>query len=202
MTAYAGNYTKSVADIPDISLDFAQVLGSDTILSATWSVSPSGLTAGSIINTSTTTSARLTGGAANTEYVITVTVSTASGAKYQQPLLILVDGLLTSQQLADLQGDLGIGNDQAVFTDGDLNRLYVRAGNDHDKTIVLALRQMLADASKLHDYSAGSTSESLSQVRANLEKLLTRWENIAGMGSGGRLRSGKIALGIDEPYPS
>jgi hypothetical protein len=84
---------------------------------------------------------------------------------------------LTPQQLQDLQDDSGIGSDQAVFTDSELDRIWERvsgASSDterHEAALYLIYRQLLGSANKLHDYTAGATSEKLSQVRANLKQM-------------------------------
>ena len=66
---------------------------------------------------------------------------------------------LSAAQLGDIQGDLGIGSDGAVFTDSELHRLYTRADSDYELTVVYALEQLMVDAAKLNDYTAGSSSE-------------------------------------------
>jgi len=84
---------------------------------------------------------------------------------------------LSSDQLTDFRGD--IGDDGTVFTDDELNRLYTRSGSVYSEAVVLAIRQLLASAVKLHDYRIAQSAESMSQVYDHLEKLLDRWEKIA-----------------------
>lgn len=86
---------------------------------------------------------------------------------------------LSAAQLADFQGDIGIGSDEAVFTDAELNRLYTRADSDYNKAVVLAIRQMLASAVKLNDYRIAQSSESRSQIYKQLKDMLTYWESVA-----------------------
>ncbi len=84
---------------------------------------------------------------------------------------------LDADQLTDLRAD--IGDDGTVFSDAELHRLYTRAGSDYDKAVVLAFRQILANATKLHDYRIAQSGESLSQVYRNVKDLLVHWESIA-----------------------
>jgi hypothetical protein len=86
---------------------------------------------------------------------------------------------LTSSQLSDLRADLG-DVPTTTFTDDELNRLYTRAESDYIQTIVLALRQMLANANKFHDYTAGEDKVTKSQVRAHLKDTLLYYEGKSG----------------------
>ncbi len=79
---------------------------------------------------------------------------------------------LTADQLADLQSDLGISDDEAVFTDTELNRLFTRAGSDYAMTVVFALRQLMVDKAKLGD-----------QIFAHLQELYAVWAAEAGGGA-------------------
>jgi hypothetical protein len=82
---------------------------------------------------------------------------------------------LTITQLDDLRADLGV--DSTVFTDAELNRLWERtsgAANTairYEATLGLAARQLMMSATRLHDYTAGQTSEKLSQVFDHLRKI-------------------------------
>lgn len=82
---------------------------------------------------------------------------------------------LTATQLADFRADIGDAT-ATVFTDIELNRLYERASENYAQAIVLALRQLLANAAKLHDYRLAQSTESLSQVFSNVKQLLQYWE--------------------------
>ena len=74
---------------------------------------------------------------------------------------------------ADLRADLGI-QDETVFTDAELDRLYERAGGDYDRVVYLARRQLLANAAKFMDYTAGQTKVQRSQVFEHLSRLVDR----------------------------
>jgi hypothetical protein len=81
---------------------------------------------------------------------------------------------MTSTQLSDIRGD--IGDDGTVFTDAELNRLYTRASSSYDKTVVLALRQIMANAAKLYNYKIAQSSESKAAVFSHAKALLEYWE--------------------------
>jgi hypothetical protein len=110
---------------------------------------------------------------------------------------------LTLTQRTDLQQDLGITASQAVFTDAQLDRLYERAGSVYELTVCLALDQLLMDAAKLNDYTAGASSEKKSQVFAQLQAMRKVWGlrasavGAAGMGYGS-LSGGVIDLDFME----
>ncbi len=103
---------------------------------------------------------------------------------------------LSANLLGDLQGDIGISNDQSVFTDTELERLYTRAEYNQDLTVYYAFRQLLANANKFYDYSAGMTSEKRSQIRSNLKDSVEMWEKES------RINDNQVeSLGLTEiPY--
>ena len=104
---------------------------------------------------------------------------------------------LDSDQLSDIQADLGISDDEAVFTDDELNRLYTRAGSDYDKSMVYAIDQLMMDAAKFNDYKAGSSTESKSQVFDHLKAMRQVWGARAGM-LYGALDAGVVDLDFQE----
>lgn len=89
---------------------------------------------------------------------------------------------LTTDELNDIRLDVGIPADnQTVFTDAELQRLWVRV-ETASSTLArqnavrgLALWQLLASAAKLHDYTLVSTEEKESQVFKNLLELYKRF---------------------------
>jgi len=83
---------------------------------------------------------------------------------------------LSSDQLTDLQADIGITTDESVFTDAELNRLYTRADSDYNTAVYLALRQLMANAVKFHDYTAGQTSVKKSQIFDHLKEQVDFWQ--------------------------
>lgn len=91
--------------------------------------------------------------------------------------------MATETQRADLRADLGLADDETVFTDAELDRLYVRSEARYTATDsieayarVLACKQLRAKAANLTDYSQNDTSEKLSQIFANLSKMQLGFE--------------------------
>lgn len=84
---------------------------------------------------------------------------------------------LTVPQQADIRADLAIAaEDQTVFTDINFNRLFVRAGEDYNTTVKLALWQLLMDTAKFNDYTAGQTRERKDQIFTHMKSLYNLWE--------------------------
>ena len=106
---------------------------------------------------------------------------------------------LTVTQLADFQADLGISDDEAVFTDAALNRLYARAGDNYELGVAYALRQLWTNAIRFNDYTAGYTAEKKSQVREGLKEAYDDWMEKAGYGAP-PVVAGTIEQDLIEPY--
>lgn len=81
--------------------------------------------------------------------------------------------MLTRNQIEDFRAD--IGDSKCVFTDIEIQRLYERAGT-YAGAVLLALDQLLANASKFSDYTANESSEKKSQVFDQLMKLRGVWQ--------------------------
>ncbi len=86
---------------------------------------------------------------------------------------------LTAEQRADMQADLGISTDEAVFTDEELDRLYERAEGDYNLAVYFGYRQLLAQANKFHDYTAGMTKVQRQQMRQNIAESMAFWKEEA-----------------------
>lgn len=84
---------------------------------------------------------------------------------------------LTATQLADMQGDLGIDNSEAVFTDEELQRLYDRAADDYALAVYYGWRQLFAASTKYIDYKVAQTSISRSQAFEHIKAMVTFWGN-------------------------
>lgn len=82
---------------------------------------------------------------------------------------------LTSDQIVDLRGDLGDTGATPAFSDAELDRLYVRAAESYEQTVVMAIDQLLMNAAKLNDYTAGQTHEKKSQVFDHLKSMRAIW---------------------------
>jgi len=83
---------------------------------------------------------------------------------------------LTATQRTDLQGDLGIGSDESVFTNDELDRLYTRAGDDYNLAVYFGYRQLLAQANKFHNYTEGMTRVERKQMRDNIAASMEFWK--------------------------
>lgn len=94
---------------------------------------------------------------------------------------------LTAAQLADMQGDLGIAADEAVFTDEELDRLYERADSDYNTAVYLGFRQILAQAAKFHNYTVGQTRVERKQMFDHLRDLTRFWQEEAENAGGNQV---------------
>lgn len=83
---------------------------------------------------------------------------------------------LTADQLSDFQLDLGIGTDETVFTDEELERLFTRAGDDYPTAVYYAWRQLLAGAAKYIDYRVAQTEEKRSQAWQHIKDMVAYWK--------------------------
>jgi hypothetical protein len=83
---------------------------------------------------------------------------------------------LTADQLADMQGDLGITTDGTVFTDPELNRLFTRAEEDYNTAVYLAWRQLLGDSAKFFNYTAGHTRIEREKVFEHVKAMVEFWK--------------------------
>jgi hypothetical protein len=88
-----------------------------------------------------------------------------------------------------------------VFTDAELQDLYTFADEDWDVTLYHALWELLADASKLYDYSLAQTRVSKRQIWSNLKTMLDMQAKKTGAG-GGSLRVGQLDLDLDRTDPA
>lgn len=75
---------------------------------------------------------------------------------------------LTAQQLARMQRKLQIGTNEDVFTDEELDDIYLEAGLNFNVAMATAIEELLFDAAKLHNYKAGQTSENKKEIFDNL----------------------------------
>lgn len=83
--------TKTPAEILDYEINWAtRGLGTDTIDTSEWSVFPSGLgtTSPAPTKTATTTTVWLSGGVADTNYLVTNTITTVGGRELQDSFIL------------------------------------------------------------------------------------------------------------------
>lgn len=91
-------------------------------------------------------------------------------------------GELSNDELTDLRGDIGDVNTPPAFEDVELQRLYTRAGEDYNTTVLMALRQIMGNSWKLHNYTQNATTEQRKQIFDNLKSMVAYWEGIVGAG--------------------
>jgi hypothetical protein len=83
-------YTKDPDALLDYTIDWASLLGADTIADVAWIV-PSGLTQTGESHTDTTATIWLSGGAAGVDYPVTCRVTTSGGRVDDRTIRISVD---------------------------------------------------------------------------------------------------------------
>ena len=86
---------------------------------------------------------------------------------------------LTATQRTDMQADLGISADEAVFTNAELDRLYERADSDYNLAVFYGYRQLLAQANKFHSYTVGMTTVRRKEMRDNIKETMEFWQEEA-----------------------
>jgi hypothetical protein len=115
--------------------------------------------------------------------------------------------MATETQRDDLRADLGLAADETVFTDAELDRLYVRAGERYTVTTsieayarVLACKQLRAKSANLTDYTQNETTEKLSQIFANLSKMQACFED--ELAAAERAGSASVRIGALKKKPT
>lgn len=86
--------------------------------------------------------------------------------------------MATATQRKRFRWDLGLDDDETVFTNDEVDDLFDQAGDKYDTVSlleayarVLGARRLRNKAASLTDYTANDSSEKLSQVFKNLDKL-------------------------------
>ena len=80
---------------------------------------------------------------------------------------------------------LDTGHSVTSLDNTEADAIFVRAAEEYSATAmqagarVLAIQYLLADASKLNDYTQNMTTESASQIFGHLRKLLDYWQDVA-----------------------
>ena len=103
---------------------------------------------------------------------------------------------LTSDQLSDLQLDLGITDDESVFTNDELERLFTRASEVYNTAVYLGWRALMADAAKLYAYSVAQTKVSKEQVFDHVKAMVEFWQTES------RTNSNQVAIVGMNPIPT
>lgn len=79
---------------------------------------------------------------------------------------------VSAEQIERLRRGIADTGSATMFDNAELAALIVEAGGDDAVALVIALRAMIAQAAKLHDYSTDAGDEKKSQIFANLRALL------------------------------
>jgi len=87
VSAFLGR--KDPDELQDYTIDWAALLGTDTISTSTWTV-PSGLTSSATSKTTTTATVWLSGGTGGQEYEVMNEITTVAGRTYQKTIVIPV----------------------------------------------------------------------------------------------------------------
>ncbi len=82
---------------------------------------------------------------------------------------------LNADQLTDLRADIGDTGAAQAFTDDELQRLYTRAGENYNKAVLLAFRQLLGNSWKFTTYKQNQSSENKSDVFKHLKQMAAYW---------------------------
>lgn len=78
---------------------------------------------------------------------------------------------LTADELNDLRADLGDQTSPYAFSDDELQRLHIRTGEAYTRTLLLAIKQLLMNATKFYNYTAGYTRQEQAIVFKNLKDM-------------------------------
>ena len=81
---------------------------------------------------------------------------------------------LSDTQIDDFRSDIADINQ--AFSNDEIQRLYTRAGS-YEGAILLAIDQLIMNATKLTRYQQNMTSENREQVLSNLLKARSIWES-------------------------
>lgn len=157
--------TKSTTEVVSYTIDWDadDFLGSDTISTSSWSVSPSGLTIDSDTNTTTTATATVSGGTVQTAYTLTNQIITAAGDTRERSIVVYVGVVSPASEGEYFTYDLA--------TDVGKVRFWLR---DHEETKALWSD---AEISFMLTEKAGETSPVKSSVIDLLILKLAEFEN-------------------------
>jgi hypothetical protein len=105
----AQTFIKQATEVGSFAIDWATLLGVDTIATSTWACE-TGITQDSESETATVATIVLSGGTAGTTYTCTNTIVTAAAATYVDTLYIIVPTADMYNLFRDLRDDLGLGS--------------------------------------------------------------------------------------------
>lgn len=90
---------------------------------------------------------------------------------------------ITQQIIEDMRLDLGLNDDETVFTDDELTRLYERANDVYPTAVYYAFRSLLANAAKRYDYQAAQTNIKAGDVFDHLLLMTRLWKELSDSGA-------------------
>lgn len=88
---------------------------------------------------------------------------------------------LTADQLTDLRGFLGIGPDPAVFTDAQLQRLFVLSSENFNGAVYLAWLQILGGAVNWIDYQVAQSHVDREAAWQHVRAMVALWGAAPGV---------------------
>jgi hypothetical protein len=110
----------------------------------------------------------------------------------------LTSNILTLLYTPDRDSTLTVNYHYYAFLDSELDELIDAYGVNG--ACIEAVRWLIADASRLHDYSRGATSESLSQIIKNLQTMLRDYQTLGDPTTGEALVDMKVLKRTNDYY--
>jgi hypothetical protein len=78
---------------------------------------------------------------------------------------------LSSQEISDFRADLGDQTKPFAFTDDEIQRLFEREDSDYADTLLLAIKQLLMNATKFYNYVSGHTRQEQEKIFDHLKNM-------------------------------
>lgn len=103
---------------------------------------------------------------------------------------------LSATQLADFQADLAISNDETVFTDEELERLFERAESNYNLAVYYGWRQVLAGSAKWVNYRVAQTQVDKAQAFDHIKAMVAFWADES------RTTANQVAIVGMRPVPT
>ena len=94
-----------------------------------------------------------------------------------------VTGGLTGIEILDFRGDIGDTGSTPAFSAAEIQRLYERNSSDYNRTMLMAIEQLIGNAWRFHNYEQGSSRDQRQQIFENLRKLRAIWKEKVDSGT-------------------
>lgn len=166
----ANVFIKRISEVADYQVDWAELIGSDTISGSTWAVD-TGITKDSDSHDASTTTIWVSGGSVNTNYKLTNTIVTAGARTFVKDIFIFVEPLTLAspRTLYSLVSALAIRlNDPAgVIYESAKLKDYINAAVsywDSNGGYIVAIDQSMVTVDNQHTYNLPSAITSPRQV--------------------------------------